>query len=681
MTGLQGYQSKPVQIQQAPQAQPLAASMASRELETLSGKLEKFSQFMYQKQAETTAIQAKDDALRDAAEGKPFYREAVYTAYGKAYNNTLTATYAANADIAINKKSNELAMELENNPMAYDKAMGDYVREMSRTAPSPELQTVIGLSGEKVKNAAYGQLAQAENRRIKKSQLETFQQEWEENLGQIVNLQAQNNSRDAEILKDKNIAHMGTLVRDGILTPEVAQKFVKDAEFKITNGVALENMKGLLAETSLENAEKYLQAETEQHRGDMDIHENDVHQASLLKMYQNEVRKRDAAEVDKTDFANQIVGDATKVRNNHGVPANVEEVNIALKSASPAKVWEYEKAERVQKIIGGYGLMSLQQQQNLLDQYAVKVKGKDVAIEDVEVFEYLKKNLKARETASKDDAVGQAQREGIIQALPLMGSDAGIDGLIHGLEMTKSNSNIIKGAFGQGKEELITKQDAKSWTGYLETSSADEQLGFITKVAAYNYDKAKIIFKQIGGKNAETFAFASTQALAGNERASRLALMGKGADVVLPEGFAIDLKTKLADAFGGYDSEVFNQHYKGITDYTKGLTLEGGDTSNMGDIIAGSIGEIQSYNDKSVVLPQGVTKRAFESWLDDIEIPGRPGMQEGLRDMTDMFFDGDYQLVYAAPGEYYVRVANGGNPYLARDSEDDTKPYLLKWGQ
>ena len=685
MPELKGFQPRQTRVEQAPTVTTPALGMAAQQLDTLSNRLEKFSSVMMQQHAEVTADKAKDDALNDAAQGKPFHKEEVYTIYGKAYNNTLSATYAANAEISISNKSNMFALQFENDPTGYGQAMDEYVNGMVANAPTPELRTAIGIYGKKTSNSGFGSLARAEHARLKAYQKEVMLQNIGQTIPQIVNMHNSGDTAGADVAQQAKLQYIRTLTDAGMVTPTEAEKIVKDSTFKIHYGMSMGVMDNLLKDGNQDEAYNYLIAQTEKNRDDMDTNENKKHKADLTRKYNTYLTKQKAAKTAQGKTANIALSDAIKVMKANKTPDNIEDLRTVYPMASETKKHEFDIQSQVAEITASYSGYSITQQE---DAYNTMVGTKEADRVGVEVMDAIGQNLKQRATAAKDDVVGLYLRE-TGEKLPPMGSDAGLEGLIKGLEVMKGHTEIIQQKYGQDKTDMLSKQDAVSWAGYMNSKdiSVDDKLQFIATVAGYNPEQKKTIFRQIGGKNAPTFAFSASLALAGNDAAAKTALIGKGAEVVLPENYANDMKTKLGNAFGGYTGEVFNRNYRGVMDYAKGMSLQGEPIDDYEDIIKTSIGEIRTYNDKDTVLPQGVEEDSFEEWLDNIEIPNRPNLQDGLRDMTDILGSGDYQLHFKAPGEYYIKVKDNGRDYFVGEKKEEDyeegearKPFILKWG-
>jgi len=238
------------------------------------------------------------------------------------------------------------------------------------------------------------------------------------------------------------------------------------------------------------------------------------------------------------------------------------------------------------------------------------------------------------------------------------------------VELSKEYTNRRVGFF--------TKDEVTTIKSQLEGMTPQEQIGVMEMVNQLPSDIRDNTYRQFNN----SFSFSGGLVASGNTEAARTSLLGKGADVKLPQGFKEDVGLKISNAFGGFDGEFYTQNVKGLTDYAKGL-IKGGDADDINDInqmVKDSIGEIAKYNSKATVIPYGVEKKDFEKWLDNIQIEGRPGLTKGLQDMTDIFGHGDYQLHYAgSAGKYYVKFGNDGNMSTARDSNDPTRPFILDW--
>lgn len=677
---LKGYQSQVQPGQQSVQSSEAIHQAGQRQQNSVLNRLSQFSDIAAQSLKYQAQDQAVEDAQRDSREGKAFHKESVYSVYGRAYNNTASATYSANANIAMQQKSDELQMEFENNPLGYDTAMQSFVKEMADTAPTEDISATIRIGGTKIKNGVFGDLSIAENNRIKASQLETFSQELELNINQIIQLDADGKTADSAVLKHKNLVYLNTMMDEGLIDEATGKKYINDTEFKINHGVALKIMEDLLEEDSLVNAKAYLDEQTAKARGDMDIVENKKYNDDLNHAYNNELKSRDAEKKSRTKFANEGIDEAIKVFKAGRIPDNLQEVYESIDLASP------KKQDELDLQIAVYS-----QSQEFLGMPIVEVEAEInkmlsdpiASLEEVLIAKTSQANLNEKKKKIKSDPISLGYEEGIIDVEAPLSISGGIDGLMKNLPLRKMQSARVQEDYGEGATQLFTAAEAKEWADYLSNpnTSLDEQLSFLRTVQGVAGEDAKIIFNQLDENKAPTLAFAGNLSLAGNDKAAKIALQGKGAKVQLPESFETLLKTKIQGVFKGYGSKFYNQHYNGLVDYAKGLILGDEDASDLDTLLESSIGIMKTYNGQKAILPQGVDVDTFESWLDKIKIPERPGLTKGLNDMSDTLFDGDYQLHYAGNGEYYVKIANDGSPYFARDTEDETKPFILKYNE
>ncbi len=282
---------------------------------------------------------------------------------------------------------------------------------------------------------------------------------------------------------------------------------------------------------------------------------------------------------------------------------------------------------------------------------------------------------------ANSDPVSLSIQEGNTPALD-MGQEAGITGLLEGLNIMRKNTHIIKEKYGATKTQLLTDVDAKSWADWVNSPNVpiDDKLELINEVSEKYPQESTAVFNQIAGKNAPTFGFAAYTMKTGNKEAARLAFKGKGVDVPKPSGFDTNVKTYIGNAFSHFPKE-FNTAYQGVINYAKGKALEGEPVSEMGSDIeeyfGQTIGYIKDYNGQSTILPQGVNEDDFDSWLANIQLPGNEELANVLSDLANNVFTGDYQLITVGDGMYKVRQYNDGNP-IYHTNEDGTD-FILKY--
>ena len=677
---LKGYEGQQQQVSQVAAQPTVAAQQATKQLEGLTQRLEQFKDFKFKQLADETTEAAKQDAFTDSINGEPFHRESVTTVYGQAYNSVASATYASSADISINEKSTQLAIEHRGNPVGYDMSMKEYVSGLSKEAPTPELQSVINISGNKLRTSTFGKMSIVENEELRQHSIEVFGQEWDLNLNQIVGLHNEGQDADAELLKTKNIAHLTSMKNAALITDATAASLIKDAKFKITYGTDMHAMQNYIETEGLPASKELLEAKLSVSRPDMDIAENKKYDADLTKLYTDAVKTAKADVSNQKKVAKKVIKEATTVLNNNKTPDNLIEVRDALSMLPEEDTRDFKMRVDAQKIIDGFGELSLAQKREKFNEYKkTTVAGRG----DVEVENKLEKILAEQEARANSDVVGLAMEQSVINELEMpMGVEGGVHGLIAGLEQMKVDTARIQEEYGSQYTNLMSKADAKGWSDWFDNPEIGtvDKLAMIDAIAENHPDVSNNVFRQIGGKQAGMFTFAATLSTSGNSRAAEISMMGAKSGAVLEESFKSTLSTHIGNAFAGYQG-VYENMVTGISNYSKGTVTQtdaGGVGVSPTDATVASIGEIVSYNSQKTVIPVGVSKREFENSLDKISIPGRPNLEKGLRDMTDYTFNGDYQLRYAGAGKYYVRVT-GDNPKMVTDK--DGSLFVIEYGK
>jgi len=690
MAALQGYETQSQQTAQATPTEPFSTAastattdVANRSLATVTARLAKFSENATAMQTANAVDKAKQDAAQASINGEPFHKESVYSAYGRAYNSVASATYASQADMDINKKSSELAMEFENEPEMYDNALGEYINTMSTEAPTPALSSVIGISGAKTKNSQYGRLKIAESGRIKQGQVETFAEEWDLNTNQVIELKA--TGADYEVLRQKSLEHLGAMISEGLITGEEAQKLVKDAEYKVTYGVDTREMESLVGDAlssgDFSKASKFLTDKTEVNRKDMDVVENDKYRNDLNKLYNNGLKALKASQTSNKAQSNLDVKNAADVYANNQQPddATTEAAIAGFGNSTPANQQKLLYSKKAYETLQSQGTKSLSE----LETFTREMKAnKNASKEDLVVVGLMEKILSKRRSKANSDPQSLSVEEGRTLATNPMDANSGIDSIFIGLDARKNTAVGNIEEYGQGHGQLLTKDEAKSWSDYMNSPdvSTNEKLDFVTQLYALDEKAAETMFKQISKENAPDFAFAATMVTSGNYNAGLLAMRGKNADIVLEEGFKKEASISLGNAFSIQGGEARNAYLNGVLNYAKGYQMEQGDIT-FDEAIKKTVGTVKDYNGQDVLIPPSVDTSDFNKWMDNIVIAGHPVTQELVRDMPDTFFDGTTQLRTVSPGKYNVYIDNGNGVYSAQVDKTTGKPLVIIYGE
>ena len=367
------------------------------------------------------------------------------------------------------------------------------------------------------------------------------------------------------------------------------------------------------------------------------------------------------------------VNDGIRVLNSGKVPDNKILLDAQVKTLGEKEQRDYQKATVVQSVMSKFSDLSLPE----MEAYINSSESKTVSdVYGVEVLDEAKKVISNKKKLANSDPMSLAIQDGLFEQ-PKAVSTTDLSALTERLPL----SAITSSQYGTSPK-LLTSTEATEFTNYIdnpEVTINQKQL-LIANINSQGSEIADNIYRQVGGKNSDSLAFAGNLSLMGNSRASKLALQGRNADITLDVETKKKIQGQLKGVFNNFTAEAYNQNLRGIKDYVKGLMLTGQDVDDS-DILEQTIGKSIKYNDKQTILPFGVKERDFESWLNNIEIPDRPKLTEELQDITDPIFNGSYQLRYAGPGKYMVWNPNNGNGAYAMDTEDPTKPFLLDWNK
>lgn len=675
-------QSQEIRVPQTAQYYQQGMQAAAQDMNKLSNRLKQFADTTYGIAVAQIKDQAKRDALEAAKNGEPFHRKSVWTAYGSVYNETASATYAANAEINISKKSDEYAIQFENDPSGYNNAMEEYVSSLKENAPTAELQSVIDISGTKTRNAVFGKLKIAEKKRQDESEMYTFTESFSNDLSKVVQLRVDGgakNEADATMIIFKNESHLKALQKKGSISEIEANKLRDEAEFQLVHNVAIGKMRKLVEKGDLEAAKELLDAETSEYNQHMSVEENEKHRSDLISEYSMGLKKLKSESKSNAKNANKYIRAETKILDNLGTPTDITTLKQALSEADDEfLIKEFnDKLNTVQyfKSLRDGGL-SLQEIQNHVDGLEVGTQ------EEVTRKELMQKFVKSKITKANDDIVRLAIEENVIQYDTPMNVNAGVPSLIEGLYGMTKKTELIKSNYGSQYTNLMSNADAKEWNDWFNNrnTSISDKLYLISEIAENFPEESSSIFHQIGGKGSGMLTFAATLSTDGNAAAASIALMGSQSDVELEEGYGTDVSSYIGNAFSGYeDKTVYNNIKNGVISYAKGaITQKEGGAVDAAAAVEATIGEIVGINGQNVVLPRGVSKSSFEDKLDNISIPGRPNLEKGIRDMSNFWrSSGDYQLRYAGQGEYNVYIRGRG---YVKD-EKGKAPFVLKWGE
>lgn len=694
MAELEGYESVATKVASPVSIATPALDEASNAHMKLADKLSQFSSYMFEKQREVSIDKAKKDAINDSIQGKADFSKSVYTAYGKAYSDMASATYAADADLRISKKSQELELAFERDPAGYSSAMKNYIDEMTQNAPTPELQSVIDISGTKLRNATFGKIQMYAHKMEQEEQLVTFSESWDMNLSRIINVLSEDPlsrsgvaqqknflevaSKEANVLIAQQKTYLDTAVAQGLLDPATAKTMEYESKYQINHGVSVRHLQSLLAKENLKEAADYADSQTKEFRTDMSVKQNEAHQSKIRTMYNNEIKRRKALTKAEADHSTSLLNDFTDIIQNGGDVKNTAVLKKAFEGASDAAKYNYKKATTVRKITDRYEAFSLEQQENILSQQKAK---KDRTIVEDEVIEWLDAHIKTRRAAYNNDPVGTAIKEGKIEYTS-MSPEQGIDGLIDGLMDMEVGIKTIQETAGVSATNLLTNQDAKAWSVHLNNATSKEQIDFITNIAVNRPQQAKTVFRQVAGKDAPLFGFVANLTLAGNPVAAEIAIKGRNSGVSLDNlgEFKKDINSLISGVWShDKQGKILKRDMDGMLNYNKGIIANGGAQLGASDVLEQTFGTVETYNDKAVIIPRGVSSDQFENWFTNLHSFIDNSLADEIADMDSWFGAKTIQLHQAGDGKYKVfRSVNGKGAYVS-DRFDPTKPLILDY--
>ena len=652
-----------------------ATSQMASTTASLGDRLAEFSKGTMEMAYKKAAVEAQDQAAKDDMNNVPFHKQSIYTAYGNAYNDFRTATYTAEAEMDLDAKAREFAMTFENDPEGFRSAYGDYVNTLSRKAPTPDLQAVVGITGRKTMNNVTGKLAVARNTRIREESKVRFTTFADLKVAQAVNALSVGDVKTADLIKSEVATYANTLLNEGILNGADIIKLENGVRYTTSRGTLEQTTRDLIDAGKMDEAQSQYDVFADKIPEGLTVEQHRTILSSLKTIIGGATKAQNAQLKIAKENANADVKDAISVLQSGKTPTNPLDPNT-LALASTTNQRAYNVASNVRGILDQYSDYTLQEQEAVLTQYLTTEEGSKI---DIEVQKGLKEAVARKRSAWKDDPVTQGAVEGLYkQTLPLDITKP--DNIPAILRQREINSKLVKEETGAYDNKLLTKIESQQLTDFFDgQAKIKDKLAILEEINTAGEDTASKIYGQVGGKNAPLLSFAGRILQRGNKKGAELALLGKGADVVLPEKYKQDVSNALVGIYGNSTADYFNETLEGIVSFAKGKALTGEEINNnsddIQDIIAETVGIVETYNGKKVLIPFGLTEKNFTDWLDKINITGEPELSEELQDLTDVFGSGDIQLHYYDYGQYII-YSPTEEAYI---SDKQNQPVIIKY--
>jgi len=688
---LKGYESQ-AQVQQATAVSGTGLSSTIQASQDFTTRLKEFQDFKEKQLGRAAQDTARDQAFKDAKENKPFNKK-VNNIYGSVYNEVRTATYAADAELMIANTSTKLLMQHENEPEAYDNAMKSYVDGLADTAPTSDLQSVIAIGGHKRRTSSYGKLKIAEHGRIQAAKIETFSQSMELAVNQIIQLESDGDMERAEFEKKKNLNYMKSMNNSGLISDTQVQKIIKDAEYKITYGTAINNMEEMLREpgplNENSNAYKYLQGATAEARGDMSIAENKKYNDDLTKMFNNEVKSRKASETNFKEEANLRLGNVIDILKIGKAPTinQMNEAKALAPYASLSKQDDMNLYIAAYDIVKKFDYMSLPEQEAAVANYKSTPEGSDT---DVKVIAQAKANLASRRADAKKDPMAQGVAEGRYSISPINVSN-GFGALMKELPNRVANQQKNKLEYSKNATSLFTEAEASEWAAYLESADTpmSEKIDFMRTVTEAAPNQTNAVFNQLRKKGAPLYTFAASLVEEGKDEVAKGVLRGQGLlKAAGPQEYITEFRTTLLGKMGNAMIRANTGDIDALVDsslaYSLYLAESKGDITNLK-----GLSERQAINDltngmykrnkQDFFMPDGASKDDFDEWIDEkLTIADFANIKGHTPEEALLFTRGNRVRITSVGAGKYALYLNGGlEPTLLQKT--DGTPLILEY--
>jgi len=660
----------------------------AQKLSTFSSQLGQLAGNMAQDQAGKDAVRDvhnrkqkiadinNDDTLDDTERSEQISNlseganKAFVGVYSRAYDSAAKAAYSNQITVDAKEASNQAMIKANGDANMYAKQMKEFRDATVPNAPSEETGIIADLAINQYGSQGFKQLKMAE---IRKDEAQRHQKSNSAIALQSTDI-VSNMTEGDWVTGSQNLFKLEQTLKDGIENEWLNADDASLQMMKATETGILAYAKDRIAMLEPIEAKQFIQDFRDgKMSSEIPSEFFDVDNAKLADrmdyLLNKEVRRRDIAIETKAKKDYDSVKDTVYLLDNGEEVSDEQLVMDLKKNLKPEVKADLVTAIKDNSYLKQFDTLSLNQQVQVMNDIETK---DDKTADELRLQKKYEKHYAQAQKDIANDPLTYSQDKAFdseLEYLSLTDSDLELKAQerITQVEFSREYTNRRVGFF--------TKQEVTDIKSELTQMTSQDKMGVIDRINALPKHLVSDTYNQFGG----AFAFAGNLAASGNGMAAKTALIGKGADVVLPESFTNSLKLKIADAYGGYNGEYYSQSVDGLVDYAKGIILSGGTADDVGQLLKDSVGEMRVYNSKTTILPQGVEKDNFESWLDNIVVTDRPGLTKGLNDMTDMFFDGDYQLHYAGHGEYYVKIKNNGSPYFAKDSDNPKKPFVLKY--
>jgi len=633
--------------------------------QTLSQKMNEWSDYTFKQGAEIRQREGREQAFQDTENEVEFTPHEQFSIYDKTYNNVRSATYSAKKEIDIADTSTDFALQFQDSPQEYNKAMDEYSQNLIKDAPTAELRASIKLSASKNKESTLNKLLIAENQRTRKDDVATFKQSWDLDVAQLVSAESLGNTDEALAVRNKNLTYLHSMIQNGLIQPSKAQELIQDAEYRVKKGVLEKDVIDFVSDGNFEEANKVLVDFNKEIPKDLKLEQYKNIQTSLSSLY-NKAYKKQKAEQGAVNESNKIaINNGIKILNDGRLPNDIHELDELITTQSKTLQNKYKIAKDVNAFFTKNAELTLSEIKTIID----KKKGKRVSAYQNEVLNGLEEMYNKKKSLAKTDAMTYAESTGVeIEPIALTNLDA----------LEKRRWQSINASKETGQPQMILKKDeATAMATVLDSpaTTVEDKLAYIKEISEKAAEDSDIVFNQLSKSGAKNFGFVGHLANIKNAKAATYALKGFKQDIPIEEG----LKKGVNDLLGGIfvNSDDFKMIQSGIFDYIKGRTIDGDAPANAKDILEATLGQVEEYNGHNVIRPFNMDESVFEHKLDYYVVEGNEKLTDVIQDITDWSGSGTAQLHYAGNGKYLIyRIDNFGKPYY--EGNEDGTNFILE---
>jgi len=646
-----------------------ALGVATQRFESLSSKLDQFSQMALKQHVIGRMGAAQDQAAKDDAKGVPFHKESIYTEYGKAYNNTRSATFAANAEIDLTTKSAEFAQQFEHQPAEYNNAMKNYREKLSLDAPTPELGNVIAISGRKIQNHQFGKLSIAQNEEFNRYKLNTYANFIGLQESRAINAGAKGDKgkKDLDLIREYSLDYTNAMVEDGIITKAEAEQQIEISEYKIKKGTLESQIRDLVTEKSFDEARNIVSSFGDEIPEGYTVAQYDAINKSITSIYNGGIKTQKAKEKKVVASADKLAKSQIRMKQ-QGVTSDESFITEETKkNLSPEMAKTVQIQENTDAFMLQFADLTQLEKENL---FREKRNSAEFTVLDIEVQKAIEENIKASNKGYKDDPMTQGAAEGSYTLEETI--HPGMEDFAKIVEDREFLMGINVENAGISANKLLTAGEVTSFTDILNGEDETAKLQLIQSIS--NTEQAELIYDQLDKKGADVYVASGRLLSKGQPQVARTIMFGAKADVKLDTGVKASNYTKLVSILQGHDVDTINTMTNITTNYNKGVMGMTGDTASTRDAIEAVYGKITKYNGRETFAPIGVTTDKFETWLSGYTVPGNPTLSEDIQSLAG-FWDGDLQLVWEADGKYSIKDSSTGMTI----ADDSGKPIMIDY--